>query len=112
MSSTYQAAVEQTITAGEQIHQIVNGTATTEVTVEDGSKVPSIRKALLDNFYFKDPIAWQVGQTENVFNQLRQFTDGSWWYAPSATASNPVSMGSTPIGDSLWKIYDFDAIKN
>lgn len=110
MSLTYNQAVEQTITAGEQIHQIVNGTATTEVTVEDGSKVPSIRKALLDNFYFKDPIAWQVGQTENVFNQLRQFTDGSWWYAPSATASNPISMGSTPVGDPLWKIYDFDAI--
>lgn len=110
MASTYQESVEQTITAGEQIHQIVNGTATTEVTVEDGSKVPSIRKALLDNFYFKDPIAWQVGQTENVFNQLRQFTDGSWWYAPSATAINPVSMGSTPVGDVLWKIYDFDAI--
>ena len=110
MALTYQAAVEQTITAGEQIHQIVNGTATTEVTVEDGSKVPSIRKALLDNFYFKDPIVWQVGQTENVFNQLRKFTDGSWWYAPSATASNPISMGSTPVGDPLWKIYDFDAI--
>lgn len=110
MASTYQESVEQTITAGEQIHQIVNGTATTEVTVEDGSKVPSIRKALLDNFYFKDPIAWQVGQTENVFNQLRQFTDGSWWYAPSATASNPISMGSTPVGDSLWKVYDFDAV--
>lgn len=108
--TTYSEAVEQTITAGEQIHQIVNGTATTEVTVEDGSKVPSIRKALLDNFYFKDPIAWQVGQTENVFNQLRQFTDGSWWYAPSATASNPISMGATPVGDPLWKVYDFDAI--
>lgn len=110
MALTYQESVEQTITAGEQIHQIVNGTATTEVTVEDGSKVPSIRKALLDNFYFKDPIAWQVGQTENVFNQIRQFTDGSWWYAPSATASNPISMGSTPVGDPLWMIYDFDAI--
>ena len=110
MASTYQESVEQTITAGEQIHQIVNGTAATEVTVEDGSKVPSIRKALLDNFYFKDPISWQAGQTENVFNQLRKFTDGSWWYAPSATASNPISMGSTPVGDPLWKIYDFDAI--
>lgn len=108
--TTYSEAVEQTIVAGEQIHQIVNGTATTEVTVEDGSRVPSIRKALLDNFYFKGPIAWQVGQTENVFNQLRKFTDGSWWYAPSATASNPISMGSTPVGDPLWKIYDFDAI--
>lgn len=107
---TYSKAVEQTIAAGEQIHQIVNGTATTEVTVEDGSKVPSIRKALLDNFYFKDPIPWQVGQTEKVFNQLRQFTDGSWWYAPSATASNPVSMGITPIGNPLWHVYSLDAV--
>lgn len=103
---TYSEAVEQTITAGEQIHQIVNGTATTEVTVEDGSKVPSIRKALVDNFYFKDPIPWQVGQTEIVFNQLRQFTDGSWWYAPSATATNPVNMGSTPVGNSRWQPYE------
>lgn len=110
MALTYQAAVEQTITAGEQIHQIVNGTATTEVTVEDGSKVPSIRKALLDNFYFKDPIAWQVGQTESVFNQLRKFTDGSWWYAPSATASNPISMGATPVGNNNWKVYSLDAV--
>ena len=110
MALTYQAAVEQTITAGEQIHQIVNGTATTEVTVEDGSKVPSVRKALLDNFYFKDPIAWQVGQTESVFNQLRKFTDGSWWYAPSATASNPISMGATPVGNNNWKVYSLDAV--
>lgn len=109
MSLTYRAAVEQTITAGEQIHQIVNGTATTEVTIEDGSKVPSIRKALLDNFYFKDPIAWQTGQTESVFNQLRQFTDGSWWYAPNATAATPISMGLTPIGDVNWVLYSLDA---
>lgn len=108
MSLTYSQAVEQTIIAGEQIHQIVNGTATTEVIVEDGSKVPSVRKALVDNFYFKDPIAWQSGQTENVFNQLRQFTDGSWWYAPSATVISPVSMGATPVGDSLWRLYTID----
>ena len=109
-ADTFQEATEIAIEASNQLHGVINGDANAEVIVEDGSKVPSIRKALLDNFYFKDPIAWQVGQTENVFNQLRQFTDGSWWYAPSATASNPISMGSSPVGDVLWKIYDFDAI--
>lgn len=110
MSLTYSQAVEQTITAGEQIHQIINGTATTEVTVEDGSKVPSVRKALLDNFYFKDPLDWQSGQQEVVFNQLRKFTDGTMWYAPNATASNPINMGATPVGNNNWKVYSLDAI--
>lgn len=110
MALTYNQAVEQTITAGEQIHQIVNGTATTEVTVEDGSKVPSVRKALIDNFYFKDPLDWHQGQSEVVFNQLRKFTDGTFWYAPSSTASNPILMGTTPVGDPLWVLYSGDAI--
>lgn len=110
MATTYNEAVEQTIIASEQLHQIVNGSATTEVTVEDGSKIPTIRKSLIDNFYFKDPIDWSVGQTESVFNQLRKFTDGSLWYAPNATASNIVPMGTTPVGDNSWVIYSLDAI--
>lgn len=110
MALTYQQAIEQTITGAEQFHEIINGSATSEVVVEDGSKIPSVRKALLDNFYFKDPIPWQQGQNETVFNQLRQFTDGSWWYAPTATATNIITMGVSPVGDSLWKNYSFDAI--
>lgn len=110
MATTYQESVEQTIIAGEQLHQIINGDANTEITVEDGSKVPSVRKALVDNFYFKDPLDWQVGQTESVFNQLRKFTDGTLWYARSATANSPVNMGATPVGDPLWVIFSEDAI--
>lgn len=110
MALTYQAAVEQTITAGEQIHQIVNGTATTEVTVEDGSKIPTVRKSLLDNFYFKSPLDWQSGQQEVVFNQLRKFTDGTLWYAPTATAATPVGMGATPVGNNNWRVYTSDLI--
>lgn len=110
MALTYNEAVEQTIVAGEQLHQIVNGLGTTDIIVEDGSAIPSVRKALIDNFYFKDPVNWVAGQTEVVFNQLRKFTDGSWWYAPSATATNPVSMGITPIGDPLWHVYSLDAV--
>lgn len=108
--STYQEAVEKAIIASEQLHQVINGIATTEITVEDGSKIPSVRKALVDNFYFKDPIDWQIGQTESVFNQLRKFTDGSWWYAPTSTATNPITMGATPIGDPLWHVYSLDAV--
>lgn len=109
MSRTYQQAVEQTITCAEQFNQIVNGTATAEIVVEDGSKIPSIRKSLIDNFYFKDPLPWSQGSTETVYNQLRKFTDGSWWYAPNATASFPISMGVTPVGDVNWILYSLDA---
>lgn len=109
MSLTYQQAVEQTITGAEQFHQIINGTGSSEIIVEDGSKVPSVRKALIDNFYFKDPINWSQGNSESVFNQLRKFTDGSWWYAPNATAATPISMGLTPIGDVNWVLYSLDA---
>lgn len=110
MALTYQQAVEQTITGAEQFHEIINGSATSEVVVEDGSKIPSVRKALLDNFYYKDPIDWQQGQNELVFNQIRKFTDGTWWIAPTATATNPVVMGVTPYGDPLWKVFSWDRV--
>lgn len=110
MATTYAEAVEQTIIAGEQLHQIINGTSLTEVTVEDGSKIPTVRKALIDNFYFKSPLDWQSGQQESVFNQLRKFIDGTLWYAPSATTSSPLNMGETPVGDNNWRVYTSDVI--
>ncbi len=110
MALTYQQAVEQTITGAEQFHEIINGSATSEIVVEDGSKIPSVRKALIDNFYYKDPIDWQQGQSELVFNQIRKFTDGTWWIAPNATATNPVVMGITPYGDPLWKVFSWDRV--
>jgi hypothetical protein len=110
MALTYQQAVEQTIIGAEQFHEIINGSATSEIIVEDGSKIPSVRKALIDNFYYKDPIIWQQGQSELVFNQIRKFTDGTWWVAPNATATNPVVMGVTPYGDPLWKVFSWDRV--
>jgi hypothetical protein len=110
MALTYQQAVEQTIIGAEQFHEIINGSATSEIVVEDGSKIPSVRKALIDNFYYKDPILWQQGQSELVFNQIRKFTDGTWWIAPNATATNPVVMGVTPYGDPLWKVFSWDRV--
>lgn len=106
-ATTLEQGTDLVIYAGNQIGNVVNGDATTEVETENGM-IPSLRKALVDNFYFKDPIDWQVEQTETVFNQLRFFSNGvlsAYYYAPTATTSNPVVMGNTPSGDANWVLY-------
>lgn len=95
-------AVELIIDGGNQLHQIINEDATTEVQTESGP-IPSVRKALADTFLFLEPIAWQNGSDEIAFNQLRTFDDNIYW-APTASLSNPIPMGATPIGDSNWKL--------
>lgn len=109
-ATTFEEAVELTITASNQHHQIINGSATEQVQVEDGSYIPTVRKALVDNLYFKSPIAWSTGTNETIFNQLRSFPDPisgqiSWWYAPNATNSNPILMPSNPTDSPNWVIY-------
>ena len=91
------------------MHDIINGDALSEVTAEDGN-IPTIRKAIADNYYFKSPIAWAASSTETVFNQLRKFTDGSWWWAPQATAAHPISMGASPYNDINWKAWSKDQL--
>ena len=49
-ADTFQEATEIAIEASNQLHGVINGDANAEVTVEDGSKIPSVRKALIDNF--------------------------------------------------------------
>lgn len=102
-------AVDQFILDAERAHDVINGDATKEVIVEDGSLIPSIRKALLDNLYFKTPpLAWTPGQLVRVFNQLYTFPEAnggsSWWYAPAATNTNPVQMGANPHNDPKWRL--------
>ena len=66
--------VDQVIVDSERLHNVVNGTAVEEVITEDGSVIPTIRKAMLDNIYFKTPpLPWTVGATCTVFNQLYAF---------------------------------------
>lgn len=102
------AAVDQFIEDAERAHNVINGSATTEVITEDGSLIPSIRKALIDNLYYKTPpLPWTTGQLVRVFNQLYSFTEAgstSWWYAPGATNSAPVQMGTTPKTDPRWRL--------
>lgn len=100
-ASTFSEAVDLAITSANQLHEVINGESTETVTVESGT-IPSLRKALVDNFYFVSPLDWVVSSDETVFNQLRTFTDGSVWYAPSARVSNPITMTADPYTDSNW----------
>lgn len=107
-ATTFTQAVELTIFASNQLHDVINGDALTTVETENGD-VPTLRKALVDNFYFKTPINWVEGESATVFNQLYYF-DGTlatsgWYYAPQATLDNPITMGSTPSGDDNWRLY-------
>lgn len=107
-ATTFTQAVELTIFASNQLHDVINGDALTTVETENGD-IPTLRKALVDNFYFKTPITWVEGESSTVFNQLYYF-DGTiatsgWYYAPQATLDNPIAMGSTPLGDDNWRLY-------
>lgn len=95
-------ASELLVDVSNQMHQIVNEDAVTEVTTESGT-VPSVRKALADTFLFVEPVAWDSGNNETAFNQLRTFGDETYW-APTATLTNPIAMGATPVGDNNWRL--------
>ena len=86
------------------IHEIINGDAATTVVVDDGNILPSLRKTIVDNFHFRDPIDWVNGGNVTKFNQLVKFTDGALWYAPFASSTNPILMGATPVGDAGWTL--------
>ena len=107
-ADTFQEATEIAIEASNQLHGVINGDANAEVTVEDGSKVPSVRKAMVDSLYFKPPIAWAQGEYEDTYNQLREFVDGdvrTWWFAKGATVSTPVLMTTNPAIDVNWTLW-------
>lgn len=111
-ATSFEQAVDLTIFASNQVGGVVNGDATSEVETENGN-IPSLRKALVDNFYFKSPVAWAAGSTETVFNQLRFFSNGilsGYYYAPTATNTNAVPMGSTPSGDNNWVLYSIQQV--
>ena len=111
-ADTFQEATEIAIEASNQLHRVINGDATTEITVEDDSKIPSVRKAQLDSMYFKSPIAWSVGTYAVDYLQLYKFeeTNGtfSWWFTKSATTTNQILMTSTPHSDPNWTLYSTD----
>ena len=105
----FENAVDQVIVDSERLHNVVNGSAVEEVITEDGSPIPTIRKAMLDNIYFKTPpLPWTVGAVCTVFNQLYAFKSAAgtqWFYAPSASADNPVRLPADPTQSGYWKIF-------
>ena len=102
-ASSYPEGVDLTIIAGNQLHEVINGDAD-QVVSTDGGDIPSVRKALADIGAFKPPINWVDGGVENDPFQVRLFTDGSYYWAPSATNTSNIPMGNTPVGDANWKL--------
>lgn len=106
-ATTLDQGVDLVIFSSNQLHDIINGDATATVETETGL-IPTLRKALIDNFFFKSPIAWAAGTNETVFNQLRFFQNGilsGYYYAPTATTANPIPMQGTPSGDNNWVLW-------
>ena len=110
LSTEADLAVDQVIVDSKRLHTVINGTGTEQAVTEDGSLIPSVRKALLDNFYFKTPpLPWNTGSSVSEFNQLYSFTDESgnvtWWYSPGATISKPTVMRDTPLNDGNFRVF-------
>lgn len=99
-ATTYAEAVNLTMTAGNQLHEIINGSPTDEVTTESGL-VPSVRKALADSMLFKPALDWVDGSVESDPFQTRLF-EGQIYWAPNATNATPIAMGVSPKTDSNW----------
>jgi hypothetical protein len=113
-NAQFEAAVDQVVEDSERLHKIVNGSGTETVIVEDGSTIPTVRKALVDNLYFKTPpLPWLVGAKATVFNQLYALTGVTgtqWWYAPSATEQAPVVMPADPSKSPNWRLFNDSAV--
>lgn len=110
ISSEGDKAVDQIIEDSKRLHLIVNGKGTESAITEDGSLIPSVRKAIIDNFHFKTPpLPWRNGGSVTVFNQLYSFSDVAgkvtWWYAPGATSSAPVIMMDSPFNDVRFRLF-------
>jgi hypothetical protein len=105
-AQNFEDAVSNAITSSDQLYNVINGTST-DVIATDSGDIPSLRKSLVDNFFFLDPIDWLQGENSTKFNQLYKFTDGLLWYAPAATVTNPIPLGASPNGDANWLISPF-----
>lgn len=106
-ASNLDQGTELIIFSSNQMAEVINGSALSTVETVSGN-IPTLRKALVDNFFFKTPIPWVEGVSETIFNQLRYFGNGvlsGYYYAPTATSLNPIPMGSSPANDNNWKLF-------
>lgn len=106
-ATSLEQGVDLVIFSSNQLHDVINGSATESIETESGL-IPTLRKALMDNFFFKSPIEWSEGSNETTFNQLRYFKNGilsGYYYAPAATLVNPIPMQGTPVGDNNWVLW-------
>lgn len=103
-ATNFNEAVNLVVPDSNALHKVINGGTEETVLLPEGDSVPTLRKAIADSLLFKDPIAWSEGNNETNFLQLRTFTDGLIYWAPTATETNQIPMGITPVGDTNWKL--------
>lgn len=97
------SAVNVFIPDTNRIHDIINGDATTEIPVENGF-IPSIRKVYSDSLYFLSTVLpWVTEQEAFDPRQLYNF-NGLLYWAPTATASNTVILGDSPVNNPQWNL--------
>lgn len=101
---TLQQATDLVVRAANDLSQVINGLATGEVELCDGDVIPTLRKALLDNFYFLPAIPYVQGTTNEVYNQLYIYED-YLIYSPAATASNPITLVEFPLSSGDWQVF-------
>lgn len=101
---TLQQATDLIISASSDIHDVINGLSTEEITLCDGSTIPTLRKALIDNFYFLPAIPYAEGVDNTVYNQLFNYND-LLIYSPAATIDNPISSPEFPLETGNWVIF-------
>ena len=59
-ATSLEQGVDLVIFSSNQLHDVINGSATESIETESGL-IPTLRKALVDNFFFKSPLDSRTG---------------------------------------------------
>ena len=94
-ATNLEEATQSIIDSANKEHVFINGKVGDSYTDGEGNRVKSLRTLITDSFYFLPPKDWVEGANETVLNQPRMF-EGTLYFAPTATTTNPIQMGAAP----------------